>query len=1402
MLKKTGKIGLLILIMGLITIQLPLLGYAEAIQGPDYEMQVLITKDTDVMYGGNPTVDVSLSVRTANGASLIGKQSLTLVYDQAILQLLNTEATIDVHSAHGAANPLALTSNIAAGHVVAPDEVIAELYYAYNDDEILGCIYLQPVFDYTGSTQSYTDFTNISQVKFGFVAGKGPSDVTNTTIHFVSEADPFIEDKVAMLTAGDTNNYFYGAWSGAGLTADTIPDVEIVGFLATLPEITTDLPETDTAVQTREKTLTVAANGDSISYQWYSNDEATTVTPTLLDGETEATYTFRPTTIGTEYYFCKMTNTDDTCINSENSLESRVVTLTVEEPDETAPVLSDGEVTVIGSTSATIEFTADEAGKFDVLVVNNDDAVPTVADFNNPLTRDMIAGVNCFDVSGLAISTPYDVYILAEDDEPAGYINTMTDPFKVDIHTIKATLGGRVAISGDAAYGNALTVNITDLENNVDQSSLHYQWFLDGGAIPSAIGTIYHSNSSQIGHAVTVGVVSDDEYGTMISNEIIIEKTAGAAAPVDPAPIDVETTHNRITLQSITNGEYSLNGLVWQTSTLFEGLDPGVEYTFYQRTVETETQSASQASHALIATHDLVTCDIAKTDRGATTDDGSITIFPYGGSGNYEYSIDGGSNWVNTPVFTDLAVGEYLVMVQDSLHSSNQSAIADVLIVNEGEITVTFDLNYLGGGSFQTTTDAQGNVAEPDDPVRNHYAFDHWYQEPSCLNLFDFSQTISSQTTAYAGWHLDTLSRYATVEGTNQFDETLTVRRILPYEATGTMTYEWIRLDGSDTVVGSAASYHTQLADVGYNLKVVVSFSDLNGQYIETIPFSKKANTNMPPAPIVAAVTRNSIVLVNYNGYEYSLDGQTWVDGFNFTGLARGTEYSFYQRVGETDTHLASPTSEVVDITTNDKVSITASQTAAYGAGAENATITVVANGAEVYEYQRDDGDWQLSDTFSGLGSGTYHVRARDLNEITNISPDIVIEIEERTDCEVTFDLNYVGSTNFDVMVNLGDPVSRPTDPIRLGYDFDDWYQTVACQDLYNFNTIINLPRTIFANWTIADLAGSISINGNVQYGQTITADISNITNNTGVLSYEWFVNGQTVGTNASYQPVAADIGQNLTLTVKSSVQTGEVTSASSLIAKADGPVAPSSPSLVTKTTSSVTLSAHNGYEYSINSGQAWQTSAVFSNLRSGTGYIFVQRIAETATHLASATSGTLSVTTTSTSSGGGGGGWFPPIVTPPMIDFPPFVEPEPIVTQDIVVLTIGEIMASMNGESSELDAGPFIDSESGRTLVPIRFISEMLGARVNWLAETRQVEIIDGDQVILLTIDSPIVLVNGLEQEIDIAARIVSARTFVPLRFVAEVLGAQVNYDGATKTITIIKETITIPEYVPPVTQ
>ncbi len=109
-----------------------------------------------------------------------------------------------------------------------------------------------------------------------------------------------------------------------------------------------------------------------------------------------------------------------------------------------------------------------------------------------------------------------------------------------------------------------------------------------------------------------------------------------------------------------------------------------------------------------------------------------------------------------------------------------------------------------------------------------------------------------------------------------------------------------------------------------------------------------------------------------------------------------------------------------------------------------------------------------------------------------------------------------------------------------------------------------------------------------------------------------------------------------------------------------------------------------------------------------------------------------------------------------------------------------------VNGRPVSCDVPPVI--VGGRTLVPIRVVSENLGAIVQWNQAAQLVTITSPAGVISLTIGSTTATIDGRGVALDAPARVISGRTMVPIRFVSEAMGAEVNWDPAGRRVTVVQ--------------
>ncbi|ABR47135.1 copper amine oxidase domain protein [Alkaliphilus metalliredigens QYMF] len=112
------------------------------------------------------------------------------------------------------------------------------------------------------------------------------------------------------------------------------------------------------------------------------------------------------------------------------------------------------------------------------------------------------------------------------------------------------------------------------------------------------------------------------------------------------------------------------------------------------------------------------------------------------------------------------------------------------------------------------------------------------------------------------------------------------------------------------------------------------------------------------------------------------------------------------------------------------------------------------------------------------------------------------------------------------------------------------------------------------------------------------------------------------------------------------------------------------------------------------------------------------------------------------------------------------------------------DIKVTINNTYLNFEQPPVV--EKGRTLVPLRAIFEALGAKVDWEDSTRTITGTKDSTVVRLQLGNSTATVNGTNITLQVPATSVNGRTVVPTRFIAESLGANVDWDGTTRTVII----------------
>ncbi|WP_410512619.1 phosphodiester glycosidase family protein [Paenibacillus sp. BR2-3] len=118
------------------------------------------------------------------------------------------------------------------------------------------------------------------------------------------------------------------------------------------------------------------------------------------------------------------------------------------------------------------------------------------------------------------------------------------------------------------------------------------------------------------------------------------------------------------------------------------------------------------------------------------------------------------------------------------------------------------------------------------------------------------------------------------------------------------------------------------------------------------------------------------------------------------------------------------------------------------------------------------------------------------------------------------------------------------------------------------------------------------------------------------------------------------------------------------------------------------------------------------------------------------------------------------------------------------VTMTMGQKSMTVNGTKKAIDVTPLI--KNGSTYVPIRYVLDAFGGSAGWDAAAKRIMVLRGSKVLDLTLGNKEFLLNGKRQSAEVAPLSLNGRTLVPLRLVSEQLGLSVKWAQETKTVTI----------------
>ncbi|KOY14687.1 stalk domain-containing protein [Paenibacillus xylanivorans] len=116
--------------------------------------------------------------------------------------------------------------------------------------------------------------------------------------------------------------------------------------------------------------------------------------------------------------------------------------------------------------------------------------------------------------------------------------------------------------------------------------------------------------------------------------------------------------------------------------------------------------------------------------------------------------------------------------------------------------------------------------------------------------------------------------------------------------------------------------------------------------------------------------------------------------------------------------------------------------------------------------------------------------------------------------------------------------------------------------------------------------------------------------------------------------------------------------------------------------------------------------------------------------------------------------------------------------------LVLGQKSMTVNGTKKAIDAAPVL--KNGTTYVPIKHVLDAFGGQASWDSKNQRITVVRGGKLIDLVVGQKEFIINGIRQSATVAPYVSGGRTLVPLRLVSEQLGLTVKWEQNTKTVTI----------------
>ena len=613
-----------------------------------------------------------------------------------------------------------------------------------------------------------------------------------------------------------------------------------------------------------------------------------------------------------------------------------------------------------------------------------------------------------------------------------------------DTITINPELTLSAVAANITACGTTTDVTITAAGGD---GNYVYAIVADGvSPIPADFGA---ANPITVTGAGDYDVYVRDNNGNVTFCEAMYDITIIQDAPIVITPsvtpnICFGDSNGSITL-TVTDGmapyEYSIdNGTNYQTSNVFVNL-PAATYPVRVR----DANGCEETASVVVTEPAQLVAEAVQTQAYTCVQFGEITIGSVtptsGGSGDYQYSLNGGAWTPSTTgghVFANLIDGTYTIRVRDANAVSCVISLPDIIIPPlpvEPVLTATITYNCDGSGNITVL---------PNDPSYT-YSLDAGASQAS--NVFN-NVAIGSHTITVDYGSSCTVDTILQIEPGNAFAADITAfsNLLCNADASGSITFE---IENFDLVNGfeyevngggfSAAQFASPITvnglSAGMNTIIVRDVLDnscsitLNQNLTEPLAVVASASITEQATCTNGGATITASAVGGTPAYEYQLEDDlggiitAYQSGTVFTAVAPG---DYIVRVRDTN-NCEDPIDAVITVSPPDTVTFTTTPTACYS-GNNDAEIQVdVTAGNGGYQFSINSGPWMIPTptaattyTFNNLSAGNYTIDVRDQYGCVGIQQNVTINPQLLANAVLTADLTCIAPATITVNASGG----------------------------------------------------------------------------------------------------------------------------------------------------------------------------------------------------------------------------------------------------------------------------------------------------------------------------------------------------------------------------------------------